>query len=156
MQNVCRLFPGRKCVAHHPFCLAFPSLPSVASPRTLTGGPRAANTLLARDGAGTPLPPLVPQVDTDGNELGGLRLPEIAVPLGPLATAVNSTELFAPVGFTTKLAALPPTGKPCPVTVSVTTVETMKKTPGFSTRPGLCERPAAMPNDCTIASATVR
>jgi hypothetical protein len=64
--------------------LAFPTLPSVASPRALTGGPRAANPLLARDGAGagTPLPLLVPQVDADGNERAGLRLPEIAVPLG--------------------------------------------------------------------------
>lgn len=62
--------------------LAFPTLPSVASPRALNGGPRAANPLLTRDGAGTPLPLLVPQVDADGNERGGLRLPEIAVPLG--------------------------------------------------------------------------
>lgn len=61
--------------------LAFPALPSVASPRSLTAGPRAANPLLARDGAGTPLPLLVSQVDADGNERGGLRLPEIAVPL---------------------------------------------------------------------------
>ncbi len=62
--------------------LAWAALPSVASPRALTGGPRAANPLLARDGAGTPLPLLVPQVDTDGNERAGLRLPEITVPLG--------------------------------------------------------------------------
>jgi hypothetical protein len=62
--------------------LAWAALPSVASPRALTGGPRAANTLLARDGAGTPLPLLVTQVDTDGNERAGLRLPEITVPLG--------------------------------------------------------------------------
>lgn len=61
--------------------LAFPALPSVASPRTLTGGPRATNPLLTRDGAGTPLPLLVAQVDADGNERAGLRLPEIAVPL---------------------------------------------------------------------------
>lgn len=61
--------------------LAFPALPGVADPRPLTGGPRAANALLARDGAGTPLPLLVPQVDADGNERAGLRLPEIAVPL---------------------------------------------------------------------------
>ncbi len=61
--------------------LAFPALPSVTSPRALHGGPRAANPLLARDGAGTPLPLLVSQVDADGNERSGLRLPEIAVPL---------------------------------------------------------------------------
>lgn len=62
--------------------LAFPALPATASPRALTGGPRAANPLLARDGAGTPLPLLVAQVDADGNERAGLRLPEITVPLG--------------------------------------------------------------------------
>lgn len=62
--------------------VTFPAIPGVASPRTLTGGPRAANPLLSRDGAGTPLPLLVPQVDADGNERAGLRLPEISVPLG--------------------------------------------------------------------------
>ncbi len=62
--------------------LAFPAIPGVASPRALNGGPRHANPLLARDGgAGTPLPLLVSQVDIDGNELAGLRLPDITVPL---------------------------------------------------------------------------
>jgi hypothetical protein len=38
--------------------------------------------LVAKDGApGSPLPLLVPQVDKDGNELAGIRLAEIAVPL---------------------------------------------------------------------------
>ena len=32
-------------------------------------------------GAGAPLPFLVPQVDADGNERAGVRLPEVAVPL---------------------------------------------------------------------------
>ncbi|HEY6362095.1 MAG TPA: alpha/beta hydrolase domain-containing protein, partial [Vicinamibacterales bacterium] len=32
-------------------------------------------------GAGTPLPLLVPQVDGDGNERAGIRLPDVAVPL---------------------------------------------------------------------------
>ena len=32
-------------------------------------------------GAGAPLPFLVPQVDADGNERAGIRLPEVAVPL---------------------------------------------------------------------------
>ncbi|WP_321476336.1 alpha/beta hydrolase domain-containing protein [uncultured Paludibaculum sp.] len=31
---------------------------------------------------GKPFPVLVPQVDADGNELGGIRMPEVAVPLG--------------------------------------------------------------------------
>ena len=61
--------------------VAFPAIPGVASPRALAGGPRAANPLLPRDGAGAPLPLLLPQVDADGNELAGLRLPEVAVPL---------------------------------------------------------------------------
>jgi hypothetical protein len=30
---------------------------------------------------GQPFPVFVPQVDSDGNELGGVRLPEVAVPL---------------------------------------------------------------------------
>lgn len=35
---------------------------------------------------GQPFPVLVPQVDTDGNELGGVRLPEITVPLATYAS----------------------------------------------------------------------
>jgi hypothetical protein len=62
--------------------VAWPELPGVASPRSLTAGPRAANALLPKDGgAGAPLPLLVPQVDADGNELAGIRLPDVAVPL---------------------------------------------------------------------------
>ena len=64
---------------------AFPALPAVASPRRLTAGTRVANPLLPRDGApGTRLPLLVPQLDRDGNELAGIRLPEVAVPLATL------------------------------------------------------------------------
>ena len=61
--------------------VAWPDVPGVASPRSLTAGPRAANPLLAKDGAGAPLPLLVPQVDADGNERAGIRLPDVAVPL---------------------------------------------------------------------------
>jgi hypothetical protein len=62
--------------------VAWPNIPGVKSPRTSIAGTRGANRLLARDGGGgTPLPYLVPQVDRDGNELGGLRLPEVTVPL---------------------------------------------------------------------------
>ena len=40
------------------------------------------NRLVAQDGApGAPLPLLVPQVDQDGNERAGIRLPDISVPL---------------------------------------------------------------------------
>jgi hypothetical protein len=63
--------------------VAWPNLPGVTSPRASIPGVRGANRLLPRDGgAGAPLPYLVPQVDRDGNELGGLRLPEVIVPLG--------------------------------------------------------------------------
>ena len=50
---------------------------------TLSAGVSAARIVWwPRMGApGTPLPLLVPQVDQDGNELAGIRLPEIAVPL---------------------------------------------------------------------------
>jgi hypothetical protein len=62
--------------------VAIPSIPSVRSPRDLWGGRRTENPLIARDGApDTALPFLVPQVDADGNERAGVRLPEVAVPL---------------------------------------------------------------------------
>ena len=62
--------------------VAWPNIPGVTSPRTSIAGTRGVNRLLPRDGGGgTPLPYLVPQTDRDGNELGGLRLPEVDVPL---------------------------------------------------------------------------
>jgi hypothetical protein len=62
--------------------VALPTIPGLRSPRDLWGGKRAANPLVARDGGpGAPLPFLVPQVDADGNERAGVRLPEVAVPL---------------------------------------------------------------------------
>lgn len=75
----------------------FPRLAGVSSPQPLKAGVRVRNPLWP-DGAGVgaELPLLVSQVDADGNELAGIRLPEIAVPLGthtgwtfrPLATGV--------------------------------------------------------------------
>jgi hypothetical protein len=60
----------------------FPGVPAVRSPRGLSAGVRGANHLVPQDGgAGTPLPLLVPQVDADGNERAGIRLPDVAVPL---------------------------------------------------------------------------
>jgi hypothetical protein len=60
----------------------FPTIPGVASPEMLSAGKRAANPLLAAgSGENAPLPLLVPQVDADGNEVAGLRLPDLAVPL---------------------------------------------------------------------------
>lgn len=51
--------------------VAFPDIPGVPSPRIIPAGRQD----------GKPLPLLVPQVDADGNELAGLRLPEVAVPV---------------------------------------------------------------------------
>jgi hypothetical protein len=53
----------------------FPSLPGVADPRRIVGPARIIG------GKVTPLPHLVPQVDGDGNDLAGIRDPDIAVPL---------------------------------------------------------------------------
>ncbi len=62
--------------------VAFPLIPGVQSPKTLTAGFRASKELEPGSaGAGAPLPFLVPQVDADGNERAGIRLPEVAVPL---------------------------------------------------------------------------
>jgi hypothetical protein len=62
--------------------VALPAIPGVPSPRSLSGGSRAANRFLPGGaGAGTKLPLLVPEVDEDGNERAGIRLPQIAVPL---------------------------------------------------------------------------
>lgn len=67
--------------------VAFPNIPGIQSPRGLQAGPRMANPLHPGGaGAGRALPLLVPQVDADGNELAGIRLPEVAV---PLATATG-------------------------------------------------------------------
>src|SRR5207253_1273098 len=62
--------------------VAFPNVPGLSSPKRIVAGNRGINRLLANDGgAGAPLPLLVPQVDRDGNPVGGLRLPDITVPL---------------------------------------------------------------------------
>jgi hypothetical protein len=62
--------------------VAFPAIPHVQSPTGLWGGARMPNRLVRNDGApGAMLPFLVPQVDADGNERAGIRLPEVQVPL---------------------------------------------------------------------------
>jgi hypothetical protein len=62
--------------------IAFPTIPGVQSPTTLTPVTRIASEMIRGGaGAGTPLPLLVPQVDADGNERAGIRMPEVAVPL---------------------------------------------------------------------------
>ena len=61
----------------------FPKVPGMAAPNAVTAGGRVRNPQWP-DGAGegTALPLLVPQVDADGNDLGGIRMPDVAVPLG--------------------------------------------------------------------------
>lgn len=67
----------------------FPALPGIAPPGEIYQvtawdfGPRAAQGILDYPprALGT-YPVLVPGVDPDGNELGGVRMPEIAAPLG--------------------------------------------------------------------------
>jgi hypothetical protein len=64
--------------------VAFPPLPAVASPRQLFAGTTVPNALHPPPPAmptNWPMPLLVPQVDEDGNERAGIRLPEVAVPL---------------------------------------------------------------------------
>jgi hypothetical protein len=56
----------------------FPAIPGVRSPLTIPAGYRAD---LEGPPTQHPLPLLVPQVDADGNELSGIRLPNVAVPL---------------------------------------------------------------------------
>jgi hypothetical protein len=62
--------------------VAFPAIPGAHSLKELTAGTRAANSLLPGNGGeGAPLPLLVPQVDADGNDIAGIRNPELGVPL---------------------------------------------------------------------------
>jgi hypothetical protein len=56
--------------------LRFPSIPGVQNPRTITGP-----ALGTPGGSVEMLPFLVPQVDVDGNEIAGIRVPEVSVPL---------------------------------------------------------------------------
>lgn len=53
----------------------FPSIPAVADPRVIAGPGRI------RNGRVQMLPHLVSQVDADGNETAGIRVPDIAVPV---------------------------------------------------------------------------
>jgi len=59
--------------------LKWPALPGVASPKQIPVPMRASG-----DGPPGAWPFLVPQVDDDGNEIGGIRLPDQAVPIGTL------------------------------------------------------------------------
>ena len=76
-----------------PQALAFPKIPNVNLPSTpflawrLDFGPDFKKGIIAFEPpkmTGKPYPILVPQVDRDGNETSGLRLPEQSVPLATL------------------------------------------------------------------------
>jgi len=61
----------------------WPKVPGMASPNAVKAGGRVHNPQLPGGaGEGTELPLLVPQIDADGNDLGGIRMPDVAVPLG--------------------------------------------------------------------------
>ena len=69
--------------------LTFPAIPGVSPPRDTNVavrtdfGPQFARGIVTKQPpvAGQPFPSLVPQVDADGNDIAGIRLPELAVPL---------------------------------------------------------------------------
>ncbi len=69
--------------------LAFPKIPGVDPPADahrafhVDFGPRFARGIITRQPprAGQPFPALVPQVDADGNDAAGVRLPQLTVPL---------------------------------------------------------------------------
>ncbi len=65
----------RTLVAHS--AIRYPEIPGVQWPYHVPGGYR-----IDLRGPFSVLPFLVPQVDSDGNDIGGIRLPEQAVPLG--------------------------------------------------------------------------
>jgi hypothetical protein len=58
--------------------IKFPEIRGVQWPYAVPGGYRSD---LGGPPTSHPLPFLVPQVDADGNETGGIRLPDVAVPL---------------------------------------------------------------------------
>lgn len=74
--------------------IKFPGIPGVQWPHNVPGGHRGD---LPGPLTSHPLPFLVPQVDTDGNETGGIRLPDISVPLATFTGwAFRSERIGAP------------------------------------------------------------
>lgn len=79
--------------------IKFPSLVGVSDPRRIVGPARVMGGKLK------PLPHLVPQVDRDGNDVAGIREPEVAVPLATLTgwnfrdpSAGNSGDIYQLLG----------------------------------------------------------
>lgn len=61
----------------------WPQVPGMAAPNAVKAGGRVRNPQLPGGaGEGAALPLFVPQCDADGNDLGGIRVPDVAVPLG--------------------------------------------------------------------------
>ena len=95
--------------------IAFPTIPAVQPDvlAALTAGPRIANALVKGGaGADAPLPLLVPAIDADGNERAGIRMPDVAVPLGTYTgwnfrnpKTGSPTELVSLLGSFVPLAA---------------------------------------------------
>jgi hypothetical protein len=75
----------------------FPSIPGVANPRTIPGPGRVRGDRVRM------LPHLVPQVDADGNDLAGIRVPDIQV---PVATNTGWNFRSERVGGTTEIYSL--------------------------------------------------
>ena len=73
----------------------WPQVPGMTAPNALKAGGRVRNPQLPGGaGEGTELPLLVPQCDADGNDLGGIRVPDVAVPLG-----TGTGWVFRPAAF---------------------------------------------------------
>ena len=86
--------------------LRFPDLPGVGKPETISAPAQVVQ------GKVVPFPFLVPQVDADGNEIGGIRVPDVSVPLATTAgwnlrsqTIGNPGELAALLGSYIPFAA---------------------------------------------------
>ena len=77
--------------------IGFPAIPGLRDPRTIDGPGRIGGERF------TALPFLVPRVDADGNEVAGIRVPELAV---PLATTTGWNFRAEGVGNPTTLYAL--------------------------------------------------
>jgi Alpha/beta hydrolase domain len=90
--------------------IKFPVIPGVRSPLTIPAGYRAD---LTGPRSQHPLPMLITQVDNDGNELAGIRLPNVAV---PLATYTGWTFRSPSIGQPGELLPLTGSFIPFPVT----------------------------------------
>jgi Alpha/beta hydrolase domain len=90
--------------------IKFPAIPGVHSPLTIHPGYRAD---IDGPPSAHPLPLLVTQVDDDGNELSGIRLPNISV---PLATYTGWSFRSPSIGQPDELLPLTGSYVPFPVT----------------------------------------